>query len=67
MRCIVLPKAELATATTRNLCLQYTISGKKVEIAVTRILAGQDITHRGTFRNPNSLDLYKNIERLSDF
>nr|CAB3219592.1 acetoacetyl-CoA synthetase-like [Phallusia mammillata] len=47
--------------------IPYTISGKKVEVAITRILSGIDIKERGAFRNPQALDLYKNIPSLSDF
>ena len=46
---------------------QYTHSGKKVEIAVKRILAGEDVTVRGAYSNPNSLDLYYNIELLQGY
>ena len=50
-----------------SIFLQYTISGKKVEIAVTKILAGMDVKHTGAFRNPESLDLYKNIAALQNY
>eukprot|EP00058_Branchiostoma_floridae_P005430 XP_002590918.1 hypothetical protein BRAFLDRAFT_108770 [Branchiostoma floridae] len=42
----------------------YTISGKKVEVAVKRILAGEDIQQRGAYSNPESLDLYYHIPEL---
>jgi len=41
--------------------IPYTTSGKKVEVAVKRILAGEHITRRGSFTNPSSLDLYYGI------
>nr|XP_002129031.1 acetoacetyl-CoA synthetase-like [Ciona intestinalis] len=41
--------------------IPYTISGKKVEMAVTQILAGMDVKHKGAFKNPEALELYKNI------
>lgn len=44
--------------------IPYTISGKKVEVAVKKILAGQSITERGAFANPNSLDLYWDLKEL---
>lgn len=44
--------------------IPYTASGKKVEVAVKRILAGENITNRGALANPNSLDLYYNIPQL---
>ncbi|XP_076816872.1 acetoacetyl-CoA synthetase-like [Clavelina lepadiformis] len=47
--------------------IPYTISGKKVEIAVTRILAGLEIKHASAFRNPECLKLYQNIAILQNF
>ena len=44
--------------------IPYTASGKKVEVAVKRILNGEDIKQRGAFINPDSLDLYYNIPEL---
>ncbi|XP_078599537.1 acetoacetyl-CoA synthetase-like [Branchiostoma floridae x Branchiostoma japonicum] len=44
--------------------IPYTISGKKVEVAVKRILAGEDIQQRGAYSNPESLDLYYHIPEL---
>ena len=44
--------------------IPYTTNGKKVEVAVKRILAGEDIRNRGALRNPNSLDLFYNIPQL---
>jgi acetoacetyl-CoA synthetase len=44
--------------------IPYTTSGKKVELAVKRILSGEKITNRGALANPNSLDLYSNIPEL---
>ena len=45
--------------------IPYTASGKKVEVAVKRILGGEDIKNRGALANPNSLDLYYNIMELN--
>jgi acetoacetyl-CoA synthetase len=39
--------------------IPYTVSGKKVEIAVKRIVHGQDPGNREALANPASLDLYK--------
>ncbi|XP_076006898.1 acetoacetyl-CoA synthetase [Genypterus blacodes] len=47
--------------------IPYTISGKKVEVAVKQVLAGRDVTQRGAFSNPDSLDLYKNIPELQNY
>ncbi|XP_030647611.1 acetoacetyl-CoA synthetase isoform X2 [Chanos chanos] len=47
--------------------IPYTISGKKVEVAVKQIIAGREVTQRGAFSNPDSLDLYRNIPELQNF
>lgn len=47
--------------------IPYTINGKKVEVAVKHVIAGKEVTQRGVFTNPNSLDLYKNIPELQNF
>ena len=44
--------------------IPYTINGKKVEIAVKKILKGEDVLNRDALANPESLDLYKNIPAL---
>lgn len=41
--------------------IPYTISGKKVEVAVTKILSGQKVNHKSAFRNPGALDCYHDI------
>ena len=48
-----------------HLVLQYTINSKKVEVAVKRIISGEDVKQRGALANPNSLDLYYNIPELT--
>ncbi|XP_065831131.1 acetoacetyl-CoA synthetase-like isoform X2 [Oscarella lobularis] len=45
--------------------IPYTVSGKKVEIAVKRILSGQEVTNRGALANPASLDLFYDIPQLN--
>jgi len=42
--------------------IPYTFSNKKVEIAVTKIIHGMDVTNRGALRNPQSLDFYEKIK-----
>lgn len=42
--------------------IPYTFSGKKVEIAVTKILRGMTATNRGALRNPDSLDIYEELK-----
>ncbi len=44
--------------------IPYTINGKKVEIAVKKIIAGKDVSNRDALANPKSLDYYKNIKEL---
>ncbi|XP_067650701.1 acetoacetyl-CoA synthetase-like [Haliotis asinina] len=47
--------------------IPYTISGKKVEIAVKRAISGLDVPQRGALANPNSINLYYNIPELLNF
>ncbi len=42
--------------------IPYTFSGKKVEIAVTKILRGMSVANRGALRNPDSLDFYQDLK-----
>ena len=44
--------------------IPYTISGKKVEIAVKKIINGEKINNKDALANPQSLDLYRNIKEL---
>jgi acetoacetyl-CoA synthetase len=44
--------------------IPYTLSGKKVEIAVKKIINGENVKNRDALKNPGSLDLYKNIKEL---
>jgi len=37
---------------------QYTVNGKKIEIAVKRIISGIDVQPSGTVANPESLKPY---------
>ena len=41
--------------------IPYTISGKKVELAVRRILHGQDVPNRDALANPQALEQYRGI------
>ncbi|XP_053443770.1 acetoacetyl-CoA synthetase isoform X1 [Nycticebus coucang] len=47
--------------------IPYTLNGKKVEVAVRQIIAGEAVEHRGAFSNPEALDLYQDIPELQDF
>ena len=44
--------------------IPYTINGKKVEIAVKKIIAGEEVSNRDALANPDSLDLYKSLAEL---
>ncbi|KAI7861446.1 acetoacetate-CoA ligase [Spinellus fusiger] len=44
--------------------IPHTINGKKVEVAVKRIISGQKVTPTGTLVNPESLSLYYDIPEL---
>ena len=47
--------------------IPYTVNGKKVEVAVKKILAGQTVKNQGALANPQSLDLFKNIPEIQNF
>jgi acetoacetyl-CoA synthetase len=47
--------------------IPYTHSGKKVEIAVKKILNGEDVKVRNAFVNPDSLDQFYNIPQLQNY
>jgi len=44
--------------------IPYTINLKKVEIAVKKIIQGEDVANRDALANPEVLDLYKDIPEL---
>lgn len=44
--------------------IPYTINGKKVEIAVKKIIQGKEVQNRSALANPESLDLFKDIAVL---
>jgi acetoacetyl-CoA synthetase len=44
--------------------IPYTINGKKVEIAVKKIISGKDVSNRDALANPQSLDYYKDLKEL---
>jgi len=44
--------------------IPYTISGKKVEMAVRNILHGEKVENRDALANPAALDLYRSIPEL---
>jgi len=47
---------------------QYTVNGKKIEIAVKQIVSGSNLQPSGTVANPESLKLYykyRDIEKVT--
>ncbi|MBU7032099.1 MAG: acetoacetate--CoA ligase, partial [Theionarchaea archaeon] len=44
--------------------IPYTISGKKVEIAVRKIIEGKPVYNRDALANPEALDLYEDLPDL---
>ncbi|CAG5124946.1 unnamed protein product [Candidula unifasciata] len=47
--------------------IPYTISGKKVEVAIKQAISGQEVLQRGALANPDSIDLYYNLPELQGF
>ena len=41
-----------------------TLNGKKVELAVRKIIHGEEVLNRDALANPGALDLYKDLEEL---
>ena len=46
--------------------IPYTISGKKVELAVRNIIHNRPVVNRDALANPEALDLYKDVPELKD-
>jgi len=44
--------------------IPYTLSMKKVELAVRNVIHGRPVTNRSALRNPESLELYKDLPEL---
>ena len=44
--------------------IPYTLSGKKVELAVKNVLEGKDVNNKDALSNPESLDFYKDVKIL---
>ena len=45
--------------------IPYTINGKKVEVAVKKMLVGEEGRNRNALANPECLELYRNIPETS--
>ena len=44
--------------------IPYTISGKKVELAVRNVIHGREVKNKDALANPDALDLYAGLEEL---
>ena len=44
--------------------IPYTISGKKVELAVRKVIHGQEVKNKDALANPESLDQYVDLPEL---
>ncbi len=44
--------------------IPYTISGKKVELAVTQVVSGTEPENKDALKNPSALDHYRDLEAL---
>ncbi len=45
--------------------IPYTINGKKVEVAVKKIIYGEEVVNQDALSNPESLDLYRDLDALN--
>ena len=45
--------------------IPYTISGKKVEIAVQKVIHGEEVKNRDALKNPDALELYRGLDELN--
>ncbi len=46
--------------------IPYTISGKKVELAVRNLIHGREVKNRDALKNPEALEHYKNLAELQE-
>ncbi|MBW1998417.1 MAG: acetoacetate--CoA ligase, partial [Deltaproteobacteria bacterium] len=46
--------------------IPYTLNMKKVELAVKKVIQGQEVLNRDALRNPESLDYFANIKELQE-
>ena len=44
--------------------IPYTINGKKVEVAVKKIIEGKTVTNQESLSNPETLNQFRNIPEL---
>ncbi len=41
--------------------IPYTLSGKKVELAIKKLLHGEEVKNKDALSNPDSLDFYQHL------
>ena len=46
--------------------IPYTLNMKKVELAVKKVIHGQEVLNKDALRNPESLDYYANLKELQE-
>lgn len=46
---------------------QYTVSGKKVEVAVRQTINRERVVNKGSLINPDVLDYFSNLPELADW
>ncbi len=46
--------------------IPYTLNMKKVELAVKKVIQGQEVLNKDALKNPESLDFYADIKELKD-
>ncbi|NQT57045.1 MAG: acetoacetate--CoA ligase [Desulfobacteraceae bacterium] len=46
--------------------IPYTLNMKKVELAVKKVIHGQEVLNKDALRNPEALDYYANLEELQE-
>jgi acetoacetyl-CoA synthetase len=46
--------------------IPYTISGKKVELAVKKTIEGKPVLNKDALKNPEALELYQNLPELKE-
>jgi acetoacetyl-CoA synthetase len=46
--------------------IPYTVNNKKVEIAVRKVVAGEEVTNKEALANPHALEYYKNLPELQE-
>jgi len=46
--------------------IPYTINGKKVEIAVRKVIHGEEVKNKEALANPEALELYRDLPQLQE-